>query len=208
MKGRFNPLLYAFLRCHFPFFSLVKFYLPKPMKGGQTQAPAWFNTTESHSWGWAQRLFLESSTDSGMLWEPCRAATVSQTEGEVLRMWTASLEFCLTASEWRICQRGVWRPPYPPSSSPSTSLFIHPAGHATKTPNILKPPQCFVLLIFPLRTDGGKSQTLKWRKDARRKRLKTEYDGGMEQFCDVTLNYTWRRLTFIAVHYERIKESF
>lgn len=65
-------MLYAFLLRPFPFFVfflfLVKFYLPKPVKRGQTQAPAWFNTSESHSWGWVRRLSPESITDFGMLW--------------------------------------------------------------------------------------------------------------------------------------------
>lgn len=61
---RFNPVLYVFLLRYFPFF-LIKFYLPKPVKRRQTRAPASFNTTESHSWGWVQRLSLESITDLG-----------------------------------------------------------------------------------------------------------------------------------------------
>lgn len=35
------------------------------MKRRQTRAPAWFNTTESHSWGWVQRFSLESIMDLG-----------------------------------------------------------------------------------------------------------------------------------------------
>lgn len=157
--------MYTFLLRHFTFFFfLIKFYLPKPVKRGQAQAPAWFSTSESHSWGWVQRVSLESIMDFEMLCCESRAGR-RQYHKRRARCWGCERQ--AWSSAWVNLKRGSAReefgdprafcshPPPHPQSSPSTSLFIRPAGRATKTPNILKPPQCFVLLIFPLHTDGG-----------------------------------------------------
>lgn len=69
---------------------------------------------------------------SGSLWNPSwiwdvvRAGQGGDSitnRGEVLRMWTASREFCLSESEWRIYQRGVWRPRAFCSRLPSSGSF-------------------------------------------------------------------------------------